>query len=106
MKLVIDITEHNKSVIDRFVNGEGFEVLPTPIIDDVVRAIRNGKPIVHGKWLEWLDDETSIVPIDENGNSTRSCWCSNCTVWLAGSDEYPVSANYCPNCGADMRGGK
>lgn len=48
MEIVIKISEHNKNVIDRFVNGEGFEVLPTPIVDDVIRAVRNGKPLPKG----------------------------------------------------------
>lgn len=55
MKELIDINEHNKNVIDRFVNGEGFEVLPTPIIDGVVRAVRNGTPIPDNATNEIMD---------------------------------------------------
>ena len=87
MKLVIDIAEHNKSVIDRFVDGEGFEILPVPIVDYVVRAIRNGKPAVHGKWLQ------------EMLNGREVDVCSNCQHIM---HKEPVWA-FCPLCGADMR---
>lgn len=43
----------------------------------------------HGKW------------IDRNGNT----WCSECrydTIYLEG--DRPLRTDFCPNCGADMRG--
>jgi hypothetical protein len=100
MKLVIDITEHNKSVIDRFVDGEGFEILPAPIVDDVVRAIRNGKPTVHGKWISRQKlFNHSMAECDQ---------CHKATEGIKLDYEYDVYKfpNYCPNCGASMRGGK
>ena len=99
MNLGIDISEHNKNVIDRFVDGEGFEILPAPIVDDVVRAVRNGKPIVHGKWLN-----------KDYGVGDCSAECSVCGKETEGMAEdtnwgYDYSFyNFCPNCGADMRG--
>lgn len=45
MKLAIELSEHVKSVIDRFANGTGCDVLPTPIVDDVIWAVRNGTPL-------------------------------------------------------------
>lgn len=66
MQIVIDIGEHNKNVIDRFVNGEGFEVLPTPIVDDVIRAVRNGKllPKGHGRLID-----ADALPLNDIDNA-------------------------------------
>lgn len=54
--------------------------------------------------------------VDENGNAvscertiqgaiipSKNSWCNKCGAWLVASDEYAVSANFCPTCGADMR---
>ncbi len=43
MKIVIEITEHNKNVIERYLDGSGLEELPQGIIEDVLLAIRYGK---------------------------------------------------------------
>ena len=51
-----------------------------------------------GKWI----GEFKEVTIDENGNTTGSCHCSECGEWLTGSDEYPTRGRYCPNCGSKM----
>lgn len=53
-----------------------------------------------GKWI----DEGKIVPLNEFGCTTGWCECSECGKWLVASDEYSIHGNYCPNCGADMRG--
>ena len=55
---------------------------------------------------EWLDEDGDKVEIDDNGITECSCWCSVCGEWLVASDEYPTKGNFCPNCGADMRGEK
>lgn len=54
-----------------------------------IKALRNERP--HGKW------------IDRNGHT----WCSECrndTIYLEG--DRPLRTDFCPNCGADMRGDK
>ena len=45
MKLLIEIDEHNKNVIDRFANGEGNDVLPVNIFLDLIESVENGTPI-------------------------------------------------------------
>ena len=52
---------------------------------------------------EWADMNGNPVPLNEDGETTNSCWCSECGEWLVASDEYPTRGNFCPNCGADMR---
>lgn len=49
-------------------------------------------PVVHGEWVE------DIAYYDDNGCPCIVTRCSNC------GEAYPTY-NYCPNCGADMRGG-
>ena len=52
---------------------------------------------------EWADMNGNPVPLNEDGETTNSCWCSECGEWLVASDEYPTKGNFCPNCGAGMR---
>ena len=55
----------------------------------------------HGRWIGCNGD---IVDWDENnpGCPRHSCFCSICKSWLTASDEFPVIAYFCPNCGAKM----
>lgn len=54
---------------------------------------------------EWLDRKGKSVKFNENdGCPEKSCYCSVCEEWLVASDEYPCIGNYCPNCGAKMKG--
>ena len=65
--------------------------------------------VVHGRWLDrpknqgWKDEEIGTVGMVD-GEPWSSCYCSECGEWLVASDEYSVKGNFCPNCGADMRG--
>ena len=61
-------------------------------------------PVVHGLWIGCNGE---IVDWDENnhGCPRHSCFCSICKSWLTASDEFPVIAFFCPNCGAKMDGG-
>lgn len=55
---------------------------------------------------EWIDSNNIQVGWDKVDKScpADSCKCSNCGEWLVASDEYCVKGNFCPICGADMRG--
>ena len=61
-------------------------------------------PVRHGRWIGCNGE---IVDWDENnpGCPRHSCFCSICKSWLTASDEFPVIAYFCPNCGAKMGGG-
>lgn len=53
------------------------------------------RPIVHGKWIECFEDWRKQIAGDK---------CSAC-----GFEHYGTNIShyhFCPNCGADMRGGK
>lgn len=57
-------------------------------LSDVIRLSVERK---HGKWVFGFDEET--------GEQDLYAWtCSLC------GDKYPWQPNFCPNCGADMRG--
>lgn len=70
-----------------------YEDCPLPDVREVVRG-------------KWMDDNGKTVPWDKlNKNCpAHSAFCSVCGEWLTASDEYPAIGNFCPNCGADMRG--
>ena len=48
--------------------------------------------VMHGEW----------VKMDKRGNNVRCSKCGN-TLDLRGVNAGRGDANYCPNCGADMR---
>ena len=62
------------------VVGKGY-ILSAPEVD--------AAPVVHGEWIKKSSEETETLAL-----------CSKCS--------YPISwwhkTNFCPNCGADMRG--
>ena len=59
--------------------------------DDVIKAFK--RP--HGKWLEWVDEKWGGTTI----------YCSVCKLKaLRSSSNHFVMSNFCPQCGADMRG--
>lgn len=52
------------------------------------------QPVIHAHWIE--------LPKAMNPNE-NPCKCSNCGHVVSFMNHYPKS-NYCPNCGAKMRG--
>ena len=54
----------------------------------------DAEPVRHGKWV---DDAMGVLRCSE---------CNTQAPWKYGRDfiDYRWESNYCPNCGADMRG--
>ena len=77
------------------LSGEKFEA--------AIRKIQAADvaPVRHGRWIGCNGE---IVDWDENnpGCPRHSCFCSICKSRLTASDEFPVIAYFCPNCGAKM----
>ena len=85
----------------------------TPITDAVLVAIRcaveqmpevDAVPVVHGEWevVAWVEpDYHSYGTIKKPNAAIRCKQCSH-----AFKKELLFEANYCPNCGARMDGGK
>lgn len=68
------------------------------LVDErVIEPIKNGELVLqtderpHGEWLE---------PFESNGKTYHKC--THCHI----SSELILFGNFCPNCGADMRGGE
>ena len=71
----------------------------TPWIIDKINTAPTveAKPVVHGEWIEEWDREHFF----------SSCICSNCGKGTCRDSLMKwVKGAFCPNCGADMRGGK
>ena len=90
----------------RVVNGQSSLTMTRSILIDSISKIpaADVAPVVHGRWIGCNGE---IVDWDENnhGCPRHSCFCSICKSWLTASDELPVIAYFCPNCGAKMDGG-
>lgn len=101
------MTEYIKNPLSGKLRGVTYEdgkIIDVHIrdTDDVVKVF---VPVRHGRWIGCNGE---IVDWDENnpGCPRHSCFCSICKSWLTASDEYPVIAYFCPNCGAKMDGGE
>ena len=60
------------------------------------------KPVVKGEWIDKGWDGDFSWKIDGRGNCWKVEECSICGHKLCGS----AKTNFCPECGADMRGEK
>ena len=89
MQIVIDINELDFEVIKE-VNELGGE-WKTDIAGKCMKAIANGTPIPKGEWI------ISKFVDTRRGYLTKCPFCKQDTVG---------AGNFCPNCGADMRGDK
>ena len=83
-----------RQVIWQHFNGVEFlddKAVPVAWIQSIPPA--NVKPVVRGKWM--------LVTNGRGGHECDQC-CAYAPAYQSGS--YYLS-NFCPNCGADMRGG-
>lgn len=88
MKLIIDIPEDlYKWICEQYANSN-HEV--------VYNAVKNGIPYEERPQGEWTD-------ISTDGRHTGWIACSVCGQ--EPPNESNLRTNFCPNCGADMRGG-
>jgi len=68
--------------------------VPDQALDIGIKALKNERK--KGKWIKH-------EPFDKGHKNCNVCIeCSVCGIWF-GYDCY-ARTNYCPNCGADMRG--
>ena len=83
--------------------GQTDEPIPFETLVSDLRDMKTADvaPVRHGRWIGCNGE---IVDWDENnpGCPRHSCFCSICKSWLTASDEFPVIAYFCPNCGAKM----
>ena len=77
------------SIVERYGVSGVIEAEPTADVQEVK----------HGKWKQkaWVDEE---MEVREDVLVTKCSECGMRTYWLKGEKLW----NFCPNCGADMRG--
>ena len=88
MQMVIDIDEYDYEKVKELVSDGVFDYEGTTA--HLFKSVVNGTPThKKGKWVN--DPYEDFLP-----------HCSNCdSAW-----SYAENMNYCPNCGAEMRGNK
>lgn len=94
MKLVIDIHEGDYRYIKQLQSITMARGTCKTIQRDVINAIKKGTPYeerTKGKWIESQEEFEDAFIIFKHE-------CSNCKEITFGG------GNFCPNCGADMRG--
>lgn len=85
---LIDLIMDADSILNDYLTVDEYEPLGEAFCE-AIEVIRNSKPVVHGEWLE----EPYLLGV------TRRC--NVC------GENYGMPHgvfNYCPNCGATMRG--
>lgn len=68
------------------------------IVKKAVERLKEEYEITDRPTGKWLKSDGTLY----EGKPDGSCWCSECGTWLVASDEYDVSDNFCPHCGAKM----
>jgi hypothetical protein len=59
MQVVINISEHNKSVLERYMDGTGYNRLPIPVTNAILEAVNSGKVLPKGHGM--LKDTDKII---------------------------------------------
>lgn len=72
---------------------------PSDIEEIPAANVRKAK---RGEWISVNDGKSKVTM--KRGVPQESCFCSVCGAWLVASDEYDVKGNFCPMCGAEMKG--
>lgn len=79
----------NAPTVDVISNNEGYEMYGKGYLQGYKRG--KAEAIPKGEWEE---------PFERNGKTYHKC--NHCHI----SSELILFGNFCPNCGADMRGGE
>ena len=75
--------------------------VPIPVLIQNIKDIpaADVRPVVRGRWIVGKIDDPILEPV----GISESFRCSECDYGYVSFDQ--KRHNYCPNCGADMRGG-
>ena len=97
MQIVIDIDEYDYEKVKELVSEGLFDY--EGITPHLFKSVVNGTPTrKKGKWIE-----RELVQCHIRGDR-KILVCSNCNLGIANG--ILGFANFCPTCGADMRGNK
>lgn len=101
---IIDADALRKSVLDLPNCYNGFsDTYDKACIIDLIDEQPTIEERKKGKWIDDNEKPVGWYKVDKSC-PVGWCKCSECGEWLIGSDEYLVKGNFCPHCGADMRG--
>lgn len=92
---LIDADAFREGILAQSITGK--ESYPTELICDFVdeQPTIEAVPVVHGEWENVGDSDDDL------------CFrCPNCKTEYSCDIDMNVFANFCPNCGCDMRGVK
>lgn len=106
LMLVYSGTELNNAILDAIDNAPTVE---SP--NQLVLRARDDAELEQLK-TAWGNGEICFTPIvaytarpkGEWIENVQSCKCSKCDSYALYWNDIPVLSNYCPNCGANMRG--
>lgn len=86
---------------------DGFIDLPQEYVTDAIRALPSAQPErIRGRWIKMSDADGAYYCCAECGNELYRLWVFDREFDLVPHKESIPKTSYCPNCGADMRGGK
>lgn len=95
---------HSDRPIDQDPDTECHKAIRTAL--RMLRKDLRKLPSAQPKTGKWIDENENPLGWHKVDKSCPAGWCkcSECGEWLIASDEYLVKGNFCPNCGAYMRG--
>lgn len=110
MKLIIDIPEEDYKFIKDLQFYHSGRRNGRLIEFHVINGIRNGKPYEErqrGEWIKGREISRTMVGPKVQHIDYKDYTCSNCGLVLDNllyHHDGSLFYNFCPNCGADMRG--
>ena len=84
----VRMTEHNQEVAEEALNQQA-------------ENVKDWRPVKHGRWLNWKGEPFQA---DDFGWDWTCSECKNTLTFEEPVTAEEFASNFCPNCGADMRG--
>lgn len=113
MSRLIDADELANKVADLYTEGEE-ATEADKVVNDVIDLIDDAPTVLHDNYsMGYQDGVKKVLSERPTGHwflldecSNEGVYCSNCRkkVYRVEYANQKVKSNYCPNCGADMRG--
>ena len=86
--------------MSKYINADELKGIIQGIMFHSKKSTITREEVKHGKWVHREDMDF----IDQNGVEHFHCMCENCGFIHDFLDCHTEQYNFCPECGADMRG--